>query len=176
MGFAVVEGRLEVVHFLVQTFHVLLDGFLILCQAHLDVGLWARDKPRMNVSETVSLWLGCASSHLSNTLVDIGVGRQTIKLGSSKLKHAVLAVLAVHLSLDNDHLLLAELGLLLDFLQELDMESACVGWIMRCRRMDLLHICRRHGHGGRVWIVCCITVVWSVRSWIQHVIARLAAR
>lgn len=65
------------------------------------------------------------------------------------MEHAVFAALAVHLGLDNDHLLLAELGLLLNFLQELDRGSVCVGWVVMGRRMDLLHICRRHGHGGR---------------------------
>jgi hypothetical protein len=121
VGLAVVESRLEVVHLLLQAFHIFLNSFLVFCQADLDIGLWAGDKPRVDMSETVFTWLvGYASSHLSNTLVDIGVGWQTVELGSSKLKHAVLAVLAVHLGLDNDHLLLAELGLLLDFLQELD--------------------------------------------------------
>ena len=74
MGLAVVECRLEVMHLLLQAFHVFLDGFLVFCQADLDIGLWAGDKPRVNMSETASSWLaGCASSHLSNTLVDIGV-------------------------------------------------------------------------------------------------------
>jgi hypothetical protein len=93
-----------------------------------------------------------ASSHLSNTLVDIGVRWQTIKFGSGELEHAVLAALAVHLGLDNDHLLLAELGLLLNFLQELDSKSACVVWVVMGRRMDLLHICRGHGHGERMCV------------------------
>jgi hypothetical protein len=150
VGLAVVESRLEVVHLLVQAFHVLLDCFLVSCQTDFDVSLWASDKPRMDMSERVSSWLvGCASSHLSNTLVDIGVGWQTVEFGSSELEHAVFAALAVHLGLDNDHLLLAELGLLLNFLQELDTESACVGWVVPDRGIDLLHICRGHGHGGR---------------------------
>jgi hypothetical protein len=117
VGLAVVESGLEVVHLLVQAFHVLLDGLLIFCQAHLDVGLWTGDKPRKYMSETAfSRLVLCAVSHLSYTLVDIGVGWQTVEFGSSELKHAVFAGLAVHLGLDNDHLLLAELGLLLDFL------------------------------------------------------------
>jgi hypothetical protein len=152
VSLAVVESRLEVVHLLVQAFHVLLDCFLVSCQADFDVGLWAGDEPRVDMSETVSWLVGRASSHLSNTLVDVGVGWQTIKFGSSELEHTVLAALAVHLRLDNDHLLLAELGLLLDFLQELDRKSACVGWVVMGRRMDLLHICRRHGHGGRTCV------------------------
>ena len=70
--------------------------------------------------------MGYASSHLSDTFIHIGVGWQTVKLGGGELEHTVFAVLAVHLLLDNDHLLLAELCLLLDFLQELDRESACI--------------------------------------------------
>lgn len=70
--------------------------------------------------------MDCASSHLANTFVDVGVGWQAVEFGSSQLEHAVLAVLCVHLGLDNDHLLLAELCLLLDFLQELYKESARV--------------------------------------------------
>jgi hypothetical protein len=129
VGLAVVESGLEVVHLLVQTFHILLDGLLIFCQAHLDVGLWAGDEPRKYMLETVFPGLVvCAGSHLSYTFVDIGVGRQTVKFGSGKLKHTVFAGLAVHLGLDNDHLLLAELGLLLNLLQELEREreSVCV--------------------------------------------------
>jgi hypothetical protein len=54
VGLAVVESRLEVVHLFVQAFHVLLDGLLVSCQAHFDVGLWAGDKPRRGMSERVS--------------------------------------------------------------------------------------------------------------------------
>lgn len=50
VGLAVVVCCLEVVHLLFQTLHVLLDSVLVLCQADLDVGLWACDKPRMTVS------------------------------------------------------------------------------------------------------------------------------
>jgi hypothetical protein len=53
VGLAVVESGLEVVHLLVQTFHILLDGLLIFRQAHLDIGLWAGDEPRKYMSETV---------------------------------------------------------------------------------------------------------------------------
>lgn len=127
VGLAVVESGLEVVHLLVQTFHILLDGLLIFCQAHLDVGFRAGNKPVKYMSETVfSRLVLCAVSHLSYTLVDIGVGWQTVEFGSSELKHTVFAGLAVHLGLDNDHLLLAELGLLLNLLQELERKSACV--------------------------------------------------
>lgn len=127
MGLAVVESGFEVVHLLVQAFHILLDVLLIFCQTHFDVGLRASNKPRMVMSEIVfSRLVLCAVSHLSYTLVDIGVGWQTVKFGSSQLEHAVFAAFAVHLGLDNDHLLLAELGLLLDFLQELNRKSACV--------------------------------------------------
>jgi len=81
----------------------------------------------MGMSETLlSRLISCGCSHLADTLVDVGVRWQTVKFSGSELKHAVFAVLAVHLLLDNDHLLLAELGLLLDLLQELDTESACV--------------------------------------------------
>lgn len=54
MGLAVVESRLEVVHLLLQAFHVFLDGFLVFCQADLDVGLWAGDKPRVDMLEAAS--------------------------------------------------------------------------------------------------------------------------
>jgi hypothetical protein len=75
VGLAVVESRLEVVHLLVQAFHILLDCFLVSCQADFDVGLWAGNEPKMDMSERVSLWLvNRVNSHLSNTLVDISVG------------------------------------------------------------------------------------------------------
>ena len=55
MVLAVLVGRLQVVHLLVQALHILLDCVLVLCQADLDVGLRACDEPGNAKSEEQSL-------------------------------------------------------------------------------------------------------------------------
>lgn len=117
----------------------------------------------------------CAGSHLSDTLIDVGVRWQTVKLGGSQLQHTGLAVFAVHLGLDNDHLLLAELGLLLNLDQELDRTSQR----MPCRMWQRVvsTFCSSSGRicdmlGGRVFVVWTMPSCPSRLAEVQHVIAR----
>lgn len=126
-------------------------------------------------------WLvGCASSHLSDTFIDVGIGWQTVEFGSSQLEHAVFAGLCVHLGLDNDHLLLAELSLLLDFLQELYNKSGRVKQVFHQQNRPSAYQPETWTCWASVcllyWLCQCLLELSSGMTEVRHVIARLAAR
>jgi hypothetical protein len=96
------------------------------------------------------------------------------------LEHAGFTVLCVHLGLDDDHLLLAELSLLLDFLQELWNESAYPEQLLYQQNWPSAYQLETWTCWASVCLSCwpcqCLLVLSSRMTEVRHVIARLAAR